>query len=237
MVLSGNVFFTRCLYPSCSHLAAKNARLATPVAPKQLRVTSLPLGTILATAGLVRALERQISRLCGRPELLVSRGVWPPDHWMRWGELSRRGSWGGECPTGGVRVRKGRSRRWSARGSDRRSAGDPPGIAVPGGVPATYPTGPGLLHVCGSCRGGPPCCHGVAVGACGVVGSPYWATVGLEPRAVAGSELGKGASAWPGQQLFPWVYWRVDGPEPFVGCLGPYDLPIIRPRRSRLAKG
>ena len=40
------------------------------------------------------------------------------------------------------------------------------------------------------------------------VGPAYRVTVGLEPRAVTGSELGEAPSVRLGQQLFGWVYWR-----------------------------
>ena len=40
---------------------------------------------------------------------------------------------------------------------------------------------------------------GVAVGAGGVIGLAYGVAVGLEPRAVAGSELGECTSVRPGQ--------------------------------------
>ena len=52
---------------------------------------------------------------------------------------------------------------------------------------------------------GPRVDGGVAVGAGGVVGPAYGVAVGLEPRAIAGSELGEYASARLGQQLFGWV--------------------------------
>ena len=45
---------------------------------------------------------------------------------------------------------------------------------------------------------------GGAIGAGGGIGPAYGVAVGLEPRTVAGSELGKGASVRPEQQLFGW---------------------------------
>ena len=71
---------------------------------------------------------------------------------------------------------------------------------------------------------GPRVDGGVAVGAGGVVGPAYGVAVGLEPRAIAGSELGEYASARPGQQLFGSVNLRRSGDEHFVGCLKPDDL-------------
>ena len=65
---------------------------------------------------------------------------------------------------------------------------------------------------------------GVAVEAGGAISPAYGVAVGLEPRSIAGSELGEGASVRPGQQLFGWVNWRGSGPEYFVGYLRPYDL-------------
>ena len=65
---------------------------------------------------------------------------------------------------------------------------------------------------------------GVAVGAGGVIGPAYRVVVRLELRAIAGSEIGEGASVRPGQQLFGWVNWRWSGHEHFVGCLRPGDL-------------
>ena len=41
-----------------------------------------------------------------------------------------------------------------------------------------------------------------------VIGPDYGVAVGLEPWKVAGSDLRKGASVWPGQKLFGWVNWR-----------------------------
>ena len=43
---------------------------------------------------------------------------------------------------------------------------------------------------------------GVAVGAGWVIGPAYGVAVALEPRAIAGSELGECASVRPGRQLF-----------------------------------
>ena len=41
--------------------------------------------------------------------------------------------------------------------------------------------------------------------------------VGLEPRAVAGTELGEGVTVERGQQLFDWVNWRGSGHKNLVG--------------------
>ena len=49
---------------------------------------------------------------------------------------------------------------------------------------------------------------GVAVGAGLIIGPAYGMAVGLDPQAIAGSEVGEGASVRPGQQLFGWVNWR-----------------------------
>ena len=64
----------------------------------------------------------------------------------------------------------------------------------------------------------------VAVGTGGVIGPAYGEAVGLETRAVAGSELREGATVNPGQQLFGWVNWRGSGHEHFVGYLALNDL-------------
>ena len=61
---------------------------------------------------------------------------------------------------------------------------------------------------------------GAAIGAGGVIGPSYGVAVGLEPQAVAGTELGEGVSVGLGQQLFNWVNWRVSG----HGRLRPDDL-------------
>ena len=63
-----------------------------------------------------------------------------------------------------------------------------------------------------------------AVGAGVVIGPAYGGAVGLEPRAVAGTELGVGATVGPGQQFFGWVNWREGGHKHFVGCLRPDDF-------------
>ena len=52
---------------------------------------------------------------------------------------------------------------------------------------------------------------GAAFGAGGVTGPAYGVTVGLEPLAVAGKELGEGAAAGPWEQMFGWVNWRIGG--------------------------
>ena len=53
----------------------------------------------------------------------------------------------------------------------------------------------------------------------GVIGPAYGVAVGLEPQAVAGSDLGEGATVGPGQQLFGEVNWKGNGHKHFVGCL------------------
>ena len=55
---------------------------------------------------------------------------------------------------------------------------------------------------------GPRVVDGVAVGAGGVINPVYGVAVGLESRAIAGSEMGEFASIRLGQQLFGWVNWR-----------------------------
>ena len=89
-----------------------------------------------------------------------------------------------------------------------------PGIALPGGVPPTYPRGPGPWDIC---RAAKEMSHrvvgGVAVGAGRVIGP----AVVLEPRAIAGSELGEGASARSLQQLFGRANWKGSGHEHFAG--------------------
>ena len=75
---------------------------------------------------------------------------------------------------------------------------------------------------------------GVAVGAGGVFSPAYGLAVGLETRAIAGSELGEGISERPGQQLFGWANWRRSGHEHFVGCLRPDDLLYHPPSWSPL---
>ena len=54
----------------------------------------------------------------------------------------------------------------------------------------------------------------------GVIGPAFGVAAGLEPRSVAGTELGGGASIRPGQQF----NWTGSGHEHFVGCLRPDDL-------------
>ena len=49
---------------------------------------------------------------------------------------------------------------------------------------------------------------GAAGGTGGVISPAIGVAVGLEPRAVAGTEMGEGASVELGQQLFVWVNWR-----------------------------
>ena len=49
--------------------------------------------------------------------------------------------------------------------------------------------------------------HGVAIETGGVIDSACGVTVELEPRAMAGTELGEGAVVWPWYQ-FSWVNWR-----------------------------
>ena len=44
----------------------------------------------------------------------------------------------------------------------------------------------------------------VAIGAGGVIGPAYGLAVGLEPRAIAGSELRGGTSVGPEQKFFGW---------------------------------
>ena len=61
--------------------------------------------------------------------------------------------------------------------------------------------------------------------ACEVVSSAYGVTVGLEPWAVAGAELGKCSPIWPGQELFGRAHWWVTIPKHFVRCPRPDDLP------------
>ena len=68
----------------------------------------------------------------------------------------------------------------------------------------------------------------VAVGAGWVICTAYDVAVRLEPRVVAGSELGEGTSLIPWQQLFGWVYWRESSHEHFVGCLRLDSLLTIR---------
>ena len=63
----------------------------------------------------------------------------------------------GRLPTAGMRVRNGKSQSRFARRVDRKTAGDPPGIALPGGVPSTYSPGPGPLDMWDSWRGEPQC--------------------------------------------------------------------------------
>ena len=57
-----------------------------------------------------------------------------------------------------------------------------------------------------------------------VIGPAYEGAVGLEPRAITGSELEALASVRPEQQLFGWFNWRGSGHEHFVECMRPDDL-------------
>ena len=60
-------------------------------------------------------------------------------------------------PTAGMKVMKERSRNRSALGAGRWTVGALPGIGRPGGMPSTYPSGPGPWDEWNSLRGGPPC--------------------------------------------------------------------------------
>ena len=81
-----------------------------------------------------------------------------------------------------------------------------------------------VIGMCGAAKDMAHHMVGVTVEAGGVIGPAYGEAVGLEPRAVARTELGQGASVRPGQQVYGWVNWRGSGQEHFVGCLRPDDL-------------
>ena len=80
---------------------------------------------------------------------------------------------------------------------------------------------------------------GVVVGACGVVGPAHRVAVGLEPGAVAGAELGESTSIGSCSylQLFGWVHWWGTAKSTLLGAWDRTISPIIRSRRSRLARG
>ena len=108
-------------------------------------------------------------------------------------------------------VRKGRNLSWSAVGADGQTAGDPPGIKLPGGLSPTYPLVPDQLDVWDSWRDEPPCYR--LRGSVGPFAQPTY-RLGLEPRVVAG----RGHFFGPGQQLFSWVHWRRDIPNTYFGA-------------------
>ena len=72
-----------------------------------------------------------------------------------------------------------------------------PGIERHGGVPSTDPPGPDPWDVWTAKEMGHRVVGGAAIRAGGVIGPAYGVTVGLEPVAVAGTELGEGAAVWP----------------------------------------
>ena len=76
----------------------------------------------------------------------------PLDEMRRKGEVKMKclpRAMRGRRPMVGMRVRKGRSLSQSAVGADWQTAGDPPGIGLPGEVPPIYPLGSDLWDVWG----------------------------------------------------------------------------------------
>ena len=83
-------------------------------------------------------------------------GEMTPGPRVRWGWCGPDSRWwpGRRRPTARMKVMNERSRNRSAVGAGRRTVRALPGIVRPGGVPSTYPLGPGPWDEWDSWRGG-----------------------------------------------------------------------------------
>ena len=148
--------------------------------------------------------------------------IGPPDLWARWDEVKKGRSDEEVVRQGATRRRgptAGKESKSICSGGRSANYGRPArNWATWGGVLPTYPTGPGWdTYPPGNWRGEPP-----------------WATVWQKLGAVYHTRTSCSFCAFfqicayirlTGQLLFSLVYWRVDGPKHFVGCLRPNDLP------------
>ena len=160
--------------------------------------------------------------------LISGKGRRPPNH--GWDEMVVKGEmkmmwphwWPGRRrPTAGVKVMKERRRSRSAVGAGRRYVCEPyQELSNLEGCRPYIPRDQ-VREMSGTAEEvGHRVVSGAVFGAGGVIGPAYGVTVGLEPRAVAGTELGEGAEVGPWEELFGWVNWRG---WPWAPCWVPWD--------------